>query len=264
MDVLLNCRFFVFWLFTLAHTSQSFGQINSFYKFNEEIDSLFLDKEQYSFAAWNYSFIGEYQKALEAYDKTSRKDNHSISDKEVALLLSDYKARPAAEYIIERSKNERIIIINEAHHQPLHRVFTASLLQGLYESGFRYLGLEALAEDSLLNIRKWPQIGDGYYTSEPQFGNLIREASRVGFTLFGYESTEKGRERELGQARNILTILEKDPDAKILIHCGFGHVVEDGHPSLGKAMAGLVGELAGIDPFTIDQVEFSERSQGEH
>src|SRR5690606_28774073 len=122
MDVLLNCRFFVFWLFTLAHTSQSFGQINSFYKFNEEIDSLFLDKEQYSFAAWNYSFIGEYQKALEAYDKTSRKDNHSISDKEVALLLSDYKARPAAEYIIERSKNERIIIINEAHHQPLHRV----------------------------------------------------------------------------------------------------------------------------------------------
>src|SRR5690606_4598143 len=93
---------------------------------------------------------------------------------------------------------------------------------------------------------------------------LIREASRVGFTLFGYESTEKGRERELGQARNILTILEKDPDAKILIHCGFGHVVEDGHPSLGKAMAGLVGELAGIDPFTIDQVEFSERSQGEH
>lgn len=116
----------------------------------------------------------------------------------------------------------------------------------------------------MLNICKWPHIGDGYYTSEPQFGNLIREASRLGFTLFGYESTEKGRERELGQARNILTILEKDPDAKILIHCGFGHVVEDGHPSWGKAMAGLVGELANIDPFTIDQVEFSERSHPDY
>lgn len=264
MDASLSFRLLLFGYLILARTGQSFGQINSFYKFNEEIDSLFLDKEQYSFAAWNYSFIGEYKKALEAYEKTSRKDNHSISDMEVALLLSDYSTRPAAEYIIERSKNERIIIINEAHHQPLHRVFTASLLQGLYESGFRYLGLEALAEDSLLNIRKWPQVGDGYYTSEPQFGNLIREASRLGFTLFGYESPEKGRERELGQAKNILTILEKDPDAKILIHCGFGHVVEDGHPSLGKAMAGLVGELAGIDPFTIDQVEFSERSQAEH
>lgn len=264
MDASLSFRLLLFGYLILARTGQSFAQINSFYKFNEEIDSLFLDKGQYSLAAWNYSFIGEYQKALEAYDKTSRKNDHPISDKEVALLLSDYKARPAAEYIIERSKSERIIIINEAHHQPLHRVFTASLLQGLYENGFRYLGLEALAEDSLLNIRKWPQIGDGYYTSEPQFGNLIREASRLGFTLFGYESTEKGRERELGQARNILMILEKDPDGKILIHCGFGHVVEDGHPSWGKAMAGLVGELAGIDPFTIDQVEFSERSQAEY
>src|SRR5690606_27232652 len=210
MDASLSFRLLLFGYLILARTGQSFGQINSFYKFNEEIDSLFLDKEQYSLAAWNYSFIGEYQKALEAYEKTSRKDNHSISDMEVALLLSDYSTRPAAEYIIERSKNERIIIINEAHHQPLHRVFTASLLLGLYESGFRYLGLEALAEDSLLNIRKWPQVGDGYYTSEPQFGNLIREASRLGFTLFGYESPEKGRERELGQAKNILTILEKD------------------------------------------------------
>lgn len=253
--VVTCCTFFI-----VGCSSQSFGQINSFYKFNEEIDSLFLDKEQYSLAAWNYSFIGEYQKALEAYDQAIGKDNHSISDKEVALLLSDYKARPAAEYIIERSKNERMIIINEAHHQPLHRVFTESLLEGLYENGFRYLGLEALAEDSLVNIRKWPKVGDGYYTNEPQFGNLIREALRLGFTVFGYESTEKGKARERGQAINILKILEKDPDAKVLVHCGFGHVVEDNHPSWGKAMAGLVGELANIDPFTIDQVEFSERS----
>jgi hypothetical protein len=250
--------------FMLGCSSQSFGQINSFYKFNEEIDSLFLDKEQYSLAAWSYSFIGEYQKALKAYDQTSRKDDHSISEKEVALLLSDYKARPAAEYIIERSKNEQIIIINEAHHQPLHRVFTESLLDGLYENGFRYLGLEALAEDSLLNIRKWPKVGDGYYTNEPQFGNLIREALRLGFTVFGYESTEKGKARERGQAINILKFLEKDPDAKILIHCGFGHVVEDGHPSWGKAMAGLLGELANIDPFTIDQVNFSERGHPDY
>lgn len=145
MDASLSFRLVLFGYLILARTSQSFGQINSFYKFNEEIDSLFLDKEQYNLAAWNYSFIGEYQKALEAYDQASRNNDNSISEKEVALLLSDYKARSAAEYIIERSKNEGIIIINEAHHQPLHRVFTASLLQGLYENGFRYLGLEALA-----------------------------------------------------------------------------------------------------------------------
>src|SRR5690606_22760739 len=148
--------------------------------------------------------------------------------------------------------------------QPLHRVFTESLLEGLFENGYRYLGLEALAEDSLLNIRKWPKVSDGYYTNEPQFGNLIREALRLGFNVFGYESMEKGKARERGQAMNILEILEQDPDAKILIHCGFGHVVEDNHPSWGKAMAGILGELANIDPFTIDQVSFSERDDPDY
>jgi hypothetical protein len=249
--------------FLLAHVSPSTGQINPIYRFNNKIDSI-LEAGQYSFAAWNYSFIGEYQKSLKAFDKASEIRNEPISEKEARLQLSGYTAQPAAEYIIERSKGERIIIINEAHHQPLHRVFTESLLEGLYENGFRYLGLEALAEDSLLNIRKWPKVGDAYYTNEPQFGNLIREALRLGFTVFGYESTEKGKARELGQAKNILKILEKDPDAKVLIHCGFGHVVEDNHPSWGKAMAGILGELGSIDPFTIDQVFFSERSHPDY
>lgn len=260
----INFRLLLLGVFSLAHISQSFGQINSVYKFNDEIDSVFWEAEKHSLAAWNYSFIGEYQKSLIAYDKISKKDYRPLSEKDVQLILSKYKAQPAVEYIIERSKIEQIIVINEAHHQPLHRVFTKSILMGLYENGYRYLGLEALAEDSLLNIRKWPKINDGYYTNEPQFGNLIREALRLGFTVFGYESSEKGKEREAGQAKNILRVLEKDPEAKILIHCGFGHVVENNHPSLGKAMAGILHDLSGIDPFTIDQVEFSERSHSDY
>src|SRR5690606_18409918 len=117
--------------------------------------------------------------------------------------------------------------------QPIHRVFTESLLEGLYQNGYRYLGLEALAEDSLINIRKWPVINDGYYTNEPQFGNMIREALRLGFIVFGYESGGRGKEREMGQAANIVEILKNDPNTKILIHCGFGHIVEDNHPRLG-------------------------------
>src|SRR5690606_13441312 len=57
-----------------------------------------------------------------------------------------------------------------------------------------------------------------------------------------------------------LKILEQDPDAKILVYCGFGHVIEDGHPSWGRAMAGILGELSNTDRFTIDQVVCSERS----
>ena len=260
----INFRLLLFWFFLLAYVNPSIGQINSIYRFNNEIDSIFFEAGQYSLAAWNYSFVGEYQKSLSAFDKTSGKDDERISEIDVQSILSQYRAESAVEYIIERSKDERIIIINEAHHQPLHRVFTESLLEGLYENGYRYLGLEALAEDSLLNLRKWPKVGDGYYTNEPQFGNLIREALRLGFNVFGYESTEKGKARERGQAMNILKILEEDPEAKILIHCGFGHVVENDHPSWDKAMAGILGELAHIDPFTIDQVVFTERGDPDY
>lgn len=48
-------------------------------------------------------------------------------------------------------------MINEAHHQLMHRTFTTSLLEGLYAKGYRFLGLEALAyDDTLLNQRGYP------------------------------------------------------------------------------------------------------------
>lgn len=143
----------------------------------------------------------------------------------------------------------------------MHRVFTESLLEGLYTQGFRYLGLETLAEDSLIHLRKWPLVEDGYYSREPQFGNLIRKALKLGFRVFGYEGDSSGSIREKGQARNIYRVLQKDPTAKILIHCGFAHVVEGPYPSWGKAMAGELKALSGLDPLTIEQQELTEHSE---
>jgi hypothetical protein len=52
---------------------------------------------------------------------------------------------------LNRAKNEKLIIINEAHHNIKHRVFTTSLLQGLYDNGYRFFGLEALSDTSINN-----------------------------------------------------------------------------------------------------------------
>ena len=158
-------------------------------------------------------------------------------------------------------------MINEAHHQPMHRVFTASLLQGLYDQGYRFLGLEALAhEDTLLNERGYPLLASGYYTQEPQFGNLVREALRIGYELFPYETQARGdgKEREIQQARNIRQMIEAHPEGKFLIHCGFEHINEaEGLTGWEKAMAGRVKEYTGIDPFTINQEILTERYQPE-
>ena len=231
------------------------------YKTNRQIKNMLSDDSTASnlyVASWNYSFIGEYNKALISFDRAEERENEA--DVRSNTVKPEYSTQPAVEYIVNRSKKEQIIIINEAHHQPLHRVFTESLLEGLYKNGYRYFGMEALAEDSLINIRKWPLQDDGYYVAEPQFGNMIRKALKIGFVVFGYESSGNGKIREIGQAKNIQKILAKNPDAKMLLHCGFSHVVEGKVPVWGKAMAGELKSRSGINPLTIDQVELSERS----
>ncbi|WP_264554473.1 hypothetical protein [Flavobacterium sp. N1861] len=137
------------------------------------------------------------------------------------------------------------------------------MLKGLYENGYRFFGLEALS-DTLINDRKFPTIKSGYYVKEPQMANLIREALEIGFTLFEYEATDgkNGKEREIEQAENIKKIIDENPNSKFLIHCGYDHVIE-GMPKIKrweKAMAGKLKELTNKNPFSIDQVIYSEKS----
>ncbi len=233
------------------------------------IEDTFIEdpaKRNYSLAAWNYSFIGNYKKALESYDKwqAEQPKQQYVNAPVVTDLTNVFTFKPAKEFLIEKSRGHRVVIINEAHHQPMHRVFTESMLDDLYNIGFRYLGLEALAEDSLINIRKWPLVSDGYYTREPQFGNMIRKALQIGFRVFGYEAPEKrGVEREQGQAANIAKIFDQDPEARILIHCGFSHVIEESAEVSRRKMAGELKSITNIDPLTIDQVDLTERSSPE-
>ena len=79
-------------------------------------------------------------------------------------------------------------MINESHHIPYHRLFVKSLLQDLYNAGYRYLALEALTlpTDSI-NIRRYPTQQDGYYIAEPLFADMLRTALKIGFKLERYE-----------------------------------------------------------------------------
>lgn len=224
-------------------------------------------------AAVASSFIGDYRAALQYVDGNAPA-MPAISRAD-SLYFLRFRPQNAREYILARAGREQIVMINEAHHVPLHRVFTLSLLAGLYHQGFRYLGAETLSEgDQGLAKRGYPvtsptdyAANSGYYTAEPQYGHLIREALRLGFTVFAYDAfpdvppADFARQREVQQARNIQKILQADPTAKILIHAGYDHIREDSlGGSWGKAMAGRVKEFTGIDPFTINQEKLSEKS----
>jgi len=224
---------------------------------------------KYQLSAADYAAKGDYRNALIQWDLQGTSDQ-SFTKNEVDFINRTYSRVSAADYIVQRSKYHQVIIINEAHHNSLHRFFTRFLLQGLYDNGYRHLGLEALnngkSRDSLLSQRGYPVQNSGFYTKDPQFGELIRTALAMGFHVFPYERTtaSNGKQREIEQARNIQEVMKQYPGEKFLIHCGFSHVMEGTVSSWEKAMAGRLSEFTGIDPLTINQVANSEKSRPEY
>lgn len=255
-------------LLIISSVTNLFSQAkNETYRFTEDIN-LSIEKDtvawKYQLGATSYSMSGHYKEALETWDKNGA--TIPKITKEDSLYFKTFKPKNAKEYILNRSKSEQVIIINEAHNNSRHRVFTTSLLQGLYNNGYRYFGIEALSDISI-NTRKFPVEETGFYTKESQFANLIQEAIKIGFILFNYEYTSEkritGKEREIEQAENISKIIKTNPNAKFLIYCGYDHLIE-GIPrikSWEKAMAGRLTEMTGINPFTIDQISSSEKGQ---
>ena len=236
------------------------------YKFPAEIE-YYLDTCQKSWAnqmaGTDYSYLGmEKETGQQFYGQYGQP--RPLSDTAIKAFKKDFSPTSAKAYILKRSKAEEIVIINEAHHKPKHRFFTRTLLEDLYQQGYRYLGLETLSNvsfiDTALNQRKYPIKSTGTYSKEPQFGNLIRDALQIGFTLFPYEGTGGGKEREINQARNIANFMKANRGGKYLIHCGYAHATEG---EMGgrweKAMAGRLSEYTGINPLTINQTKFDNR-----
>ena len=89
------------------------------------------------------------------------------------------------------------------------------------------------------------------------------------FVLFilgvSYEQTtnSNGKPREIEQAKNIQKVIQSRPNEKFLIHSGFDHALEGKHNYWEKAMAGRLTEFTGINPLTINQVVYSEKSKPE-
>ncbi len=172
-------------------------------------------------------------------------------------FTENYSPISAQEYVLKRANDAEILILNEAHHYPSHRIFARKLLAGLWSQGYRYLGLEALSMVPDFKQPIYPLSSLGYYCNEPTFANFIREAIGLGFILFPYESSKQGKEREIEQAKNIASFIEENKEGKTLIYCGYSHNYECEMQVWEKAMAGRLTELTGLNPLTVDQTSFN-------
>jgi hypothetical protein len=122
--------------------------------------------------------------------------------------------------------------------------------------GFRYLAIETLSTcDSLIQIQKYPTVRSGYYSKELAYANFIRHALDIGFKLVSYDVDEHNVNiRDNLQAANIYKkTYNVDPDAKVIVHAGYGHIVENADVNLAP-MGACLKKLLNRDVFTIDQV----------
>jgi len=222
----------------------------------------------FSMAGTWLSFSGHDTAATRIMDRYARVMGMDTARYE--RLREGFKTISAVESLLQDAEQHEIVIINEAHHEPRHRVFTRQLLQGLYDRGYRHFGLETLASfgkfDSLARAGHYVKLGGGFYTRDPQFAAMVQEARDIGFSLFGYEKSGTGspKLRELGQMRNIMAYRAEHPEGKLLLHVGYSHANEG---YLGgrweKAMAQRLADTTGLDPFTINQTHFREMSRKE-
>jgi len=187
----------------------------------------------------------------------------------------------AMSLIRERARLTNIVIIGEAHNAPLDRHFIGEVLTMLRVEGYAIYAAETfspyvdLDHDDVLGT-------DGWYTNEPVYARTVRLARSLGYRLVAYEQTAQQSEaaekapgktelssinaREADEAENLMAaIFRGHPDEKVVIHVGYGHVL-DGEDVNGKgwiAMASRLKAMSGRDPLSISQTDCRSAGAGE-
>ncbi|MFA5300305.1 MAG: hypothetical protein WC389_19130, partial [Lutibacter sp.] len=206
------------------------------------------------------SFLGNndfYKKRL--IDLESHfKPNDSITEiiKKESIINSS-----VIDKIVDEAKKHQIIMFNENHFFPNQRILISELLPKLKDIGFSYLALEALdnKQDSLLNLNNtYPTLETGFYISEQNYANLIREAKNLGFQFVAYEDMANSKDRESAQADNLYHKTFKiNPNAKVVVLAGIDHILEKPTSKGKKWMATIFKDKYNIDPLTISQTHLN-------
>ncbi|WP_417658527.1 hypothetical protein [Pseudidiomarina sp.] len=238
---------------TLSARIEALEELSVEYKDNQAVLDVLLQERGFAF-----SFMGNHQQALYAFDQRQR------NSEELNTAVKDLETHDAIKAISQAADSYQVVMINEAHHVTQHRVLTYRLLKRLWDKGFRYLALEALAEDAEDKLSKnYVYEKSGYYTNEPLFANLVLYARQLGFQLVSYDyGSDIGTGTEVRERTAVKNLREKvfnnDPSARMLIHVGYRHINED------SWLAHYLKEALKIDPLTVNQTEFTERSHVKH
>lgn len=155
-------------------------------------------------------------------------------------------------WLAEHAGKFDLVMVNEAHNQPLSRALVYQMLPVMRRLGFSILALEALPDKATTDwINRHGYVPDeapyGYYLREPIEGEVVGEAKRLGFTLANYDVFSHAREQD--EARNLARILKQYPGRKVLVVAGYDHIRR-----MDGRMAELLPGFYGKPFLSIDQL----------
>lgn len=214
-------------------------------------------------------------------DRAARYDNEYSASPCPPLATGAEGDAEVLARIVAEAGNHRVVIINESHTVTQHRDFSRKVIAALRPLGFSVLAAETFAnnaeagQDPVEVHASLPYLTQnlGWYSREPVFGAMLREARGLGYRFAAYEQVYDRervrpesdgdwridiRDRETEQAQNLAAILASmAPDEKLIVHVGYSHAREavviekDGWETAW--MAARLKRDHGIDPLTIEQ-----------
>jgi hypothetical protein len=203
--------------------------------------------------------LGLYSEAIRDFPLRTRLPDHLALPK-----AADWHGVDALDAIAALARDRRIVMVNEAHHDAHTRTLTLDLLPRLRAMGFTHFAAEALdGRDAGLVKRGYPVKRSGSeYLHEPLYGDIVREAIRLGYIIVPYDADGTPQEREDGQAKNLYErVFAKNPRAKLFVHAGYAHIDKQlGRLGPVRPMAMQLGRLSGIEALSIDQTDIREEN----
>ena len=281
-----------YFLFTLYSLLQSI-----FCVFSQQCPKIFIEpqyKKQYYASgsdelSQNYVFIGMYKESLKEEEKFETVNFIGKSNR-----FPNAKAKNAYPYIYDAIRKNDIVLLNECHNMPSHRVTFYSILDSLKSLGVNSIFMETLPyieNDSSYFASE--DISDWSYSGrENVFRQILKKIQRLSLELYSYEKsfasfdtiskdhkkymvTKKYNswipievddyvisayfngdtyKREVEQALKIAQKLKKNHIQKTVIYCGYSHLWKG-----GNHMADILQHILHKKVFSIDQVELNER-----
>jgi len=209
------------------------------------------------FMAFSQNELGLYDQAVFGFPL-----KNSLPEGLKLPTPAEWKSADAVDAIATLAAQRRIVMVNEAHHDGHTRQLTLELLPRLRALGFTYFAAEALGEnDPGLAKRGYPVRKSGTeYLRDPMYGDIVREAIRLGYTIVPYDNGLTGQARETAQAETLYRrVFAKDPHARLFVHAGYAHIDKaPGRLGTWRPMAMQLEALTGLVPLSIDQTDFLE------